>query len=82
MNIAGYPAGSGDCTADYTISAAESPNPVALQVIEHRHGDPNANCATSATLRQATVTLKSLVGERVVIDAATDKPVIVTGAAS
>ncbi len=72
-NIAGWPPGTGPCTADYAISVKESKQAVAVGLITHFHA-PSGRvvCATVASLRHASALLTQPVGSRVVVDAATD----------
>ena len=68
-NFAGAPAGTGQCTAGYSILVKESKQAVAVLVVSHPHGGPHAQCFKQAYSRQATAKLAVPLGARVVVDA-------------
>ena len=82
VGFVGAAAGTGPCTADYTLQILTSDHAVAVAVIEHDHPMPvgsNAGCADVGYSRQATIELTTPVVGRVVVDAATLFPIPVTG---
>lgn len=70
----GSAAGTGPCTADYTLEVDESATAVAVQVDAHPRAE-GANCAAVGYPRRATAALAAPLGARVVVDAATDRAV-------
>lgn len=79
-NFAGAPAGTGPCTASYTLAIRESKQAVAVELISHTHGSPYASCFKIAYLRHATAELTAPLGARVVVDASSDGAMSVTDA--
>jgi hypothetical protein len=74
-NLVGAPAGTGPCTASYTLSVKESKEAVAVAVISHSHGGSltkgSVACSLVGYLRHATAELAVPLGARVVVDART-----------
>lgn len=66
VEFAGAPAGTGPCTADYTLDVATSRTAVAVAVEEHAHGG-NTPCLLPAVFRQVTTVLSVPLGARVVV---------------
>jgi hypothetical protein len=81
-NFAGAPAGTGPCTASYALSVKESKQAVAVELISHAHGGPNAPCFKPAYTRHATAELEEPVGPRVVVDASSEGAMSLTYAPS
>lgn len=79
-NFGGAPAGSGPCTAGYSLSVKESKHAVAVLVIAHDHtgGNTSVACALNAVLRHASAELHHSLGPRVVVDAKSDGAVSAT----
>ncbi len=81
-NFGGAPAGTGACTASYTLSIKESKQVVAVAVRAHPHRAPpgvgDVACALVAVPRHASGELKAPIGSRVVVDAASEAAVSVT----
>jgi hypothetical protein len=77
VNFVGAQAGTGPCTADYSLQVDESATAVAVQVDTHPHGE-GANCTAVGYDRQATTTLRAPVGPRIVADATSGQAVAVT----
>jgi hypothetical protein len=79
----GAAAGTGACTADYTLSVTESKQAVAVAVITHlhraAHSAPDLACSAVGYPRHATAELKAPLGARVVVDAQTMGAMVVTG---
>jgi hypothetical protein len=71
VNFAGASAGSGPCTASYTLSFKESKQAVAIGVISHSNGKADVACAAVGSLRHATAELEEPLGTRVIVDAST-----------
>jgi hypothetical protein len=82
VTFPGAAAGTGPCTADYTLSIAESKEAIAVAVIAHPHQAAGQACASVAYPRRATAKLEAPLQARVVVDAASSGPVTVTPAAS
>jgi hypothetical protein len=78
-NIVGATAGSGPCTASYTLSIKESKQAVAVAVVAHPHGSGNVACSAVAYLRHAAAELKAPLGARVVVDAKSGGAAAATG---
>ncbi len=80
LMVAGAPAGTGPCTADYAADVEESTATVAVAVRETRATlpPPGVFCHLDAHPRQTTVVLAAPLGARVVIDTKTDAAVTVT----
>jgi hypothetical protein len=81
----GDAAGTGPCTAGYTLSFKESKQAVALLVIAHPHGAANGaayTCTLVGYSRHATVGLKAPLGKRVVVDATSEGAMAVTRVAA
>jgi hypothetical protein len=79
-NIVGAPAGTGPCTASYTLSIKESKQAVAVAVITHSHGSGKVACSLVGNLRHATAELKAPLGARVVVDAKSEGAAAAAGA--
>ena len=82
VTFPGAPAGTGPCTADYAGSATESAEAVSVTVRATRGGasdNPGAVCSLVGYPRRVTVVLKTPLGARVVVDARTGAPLVVTG---
>ncbi len=82
VTFPGAPAGTGPCTADYAGSAIESAEAVSVAVHTTRSGtsnDPSVVCSLVGYPRRVTVALKVPLGARVVVDARTEAPLVVTG---
>ena len=81
-NFFGAPAGTGVCTARYTLSIKESKQAVAVAVTSHPHQAPpgvgDVACAAVAVPRHASGELRAPIGSRVVVDAASEAAVSVT----
>ncbi len=76
-NIVGSPAGTGPCTASYTLSIRESTRAVAIAVVPHPHGSGAQGgglvaCAGVGYPRHVSAELNAPLGIRVVVDAGTD----------
>jgi hypothetical protein len=78
-NFAGAPAGTGPCTASYTLSIKESEQAVAVAVMTHSHGSGDVGCAAVGYLRHAAAELKAPLGARVVVDAHSEGAAAATG---
>ena len=83
VRLFGAAAGSGPCTASYSVRQAASPAAVAVVVREHPHGGAVA-CSSVAYLRQVKVVLSAPLGGRVLVDAASGAaiPVIIAAPAA
>jgi hypothetical protein len=85
-NIVGAPAGSGPCTASYSLSIKESKQAVAVTVVSHPHKDPPAKgyvaCSAVGYPRHAAAELNAPLGVRVVVDAKSDGAASATPASS
>jgi hypothetical protein len=70
-HFGGAPAGSGPCTASYSLSVRESKHAVAVLVTAHNHtgGSTSVACALNAVSRQVSAQLQRPLGSRVVVDA-------------
>lgn len=82
VRFTGYPPGAGPCTAGYTLATATSATAVALGVHEDLHGGAPASsvaCALVGNQLYVTKVLSAPLGARVVVDAASDTAVAVTG---
>ena len=77
VNLTGAAAGTGPCTAEYTIDQLASDTAVAVSVQEHRHGTGSEFCASVGYFRTASVTLSEPLGARVLVNAATTGPIAV-----
>ncbi len=77
VHLAGAAAGTGPCTADYSIQIATSHHAVAVQIVTHSHDTAGMACAAVAYPRQVTAKLPSPLGNRVLVDAASRTAVIV-----
>ena len=71
MDFTGAAAGTGPCTADYTIDQLASDTAVAVSVQEHPHGTGSEICLLMGYSRTKTVTLREPLGARVLVNAAT-----------
>jgi hypothetical protein len=78
-NFAGASAGTGPCTASYTLSIKESEQAVAVAVMTHSHGSGDVGCAAVGHLRHAAAELKVPLGARVVVDAHSEGAAAATG---
>lgn len=78
IKVFGAPAGTGPCTADYTLDVAESSTAVAFLVVTHTHGQAGPACISIGVLRKVTTTLGAPLGARVLASAATTLPIPVT----
>ena len=74
-NIVGSPAGTGPCTASYTLSISESKQAVAIAVVPHPHGGSQNGglvaCSAVGYPRHVSAELSAPLGTRVVVDAKT-----------
>ena len=77
-NFVGAPAGTGPCTASYTLSIKESKQAVAVAVIAHSHGNGNKGCLLVGYLRHTAAELTAPLGARVVVDAKSEGPAAAT----
>lgn len=77
VSFTGAAAGTGPCTADYTIDQLASDTAVAVSVKEHRHATGSETCLSIGYGRSATVTLKEPLGARVLVNATTTGPIAV-----
>ena len=78
VSFTGAAAGSGPCTADYTVDArARHRAAVAVSIQEHRNGTGAELCDLVGHARTATVTLARPLGGRVLVDAATKQAITV-----
>ena len=85
VNFVGAAAGTGPCTASYTLSLKESKQAVAVAVISHAHGGPlgkDVACSLVGCGRHVTAELDAPLGGRVVVDASSDGAVSATPARS
>lgn len=71
VNFAGARAGTGPCTASYSVAVEESETAVAVDVIQHAHGSPHVICTLVGHSRYASAELATPLGARVVVDAST-----------
>lgn len=75
-NIVGSAAGTGPCTASYTLSIRESTQAVAIAVVPHPHGRAHGEGLVACSLvgypRHVSAELTTPLGTRVVVDAGTD----------
>ena len=78
-NFAGAPAGTGLCTASYTLSLRESREAVAVAVLTHPHGSVDVGCTAAGYLRHASAELRAPLGARVVVDAKSAGAAAATG---
>lgn len=69
VSFTGAAAGTGPCTADYTIDQLASDAAVALNIQEHRHGTGSEACLQNGHIRTAVVTLTRPLGSRVLVNA-------------
>jgi len=79
LNVSGSPEGTGPCEATYSTSLMESKEAIAVAIDSQPHIPAGASCALSAQLIKLPVVLKSAIGSRVVVDAATKGAVTVQG---
>jgi hypothetical protein len=77
VQLEGEPAGTGPCTASYSLAQAASGTAVAIAVHEHAHGGAVA-CAGVGQLRLVRVVLRAPLGGRVLVDAASGTAIPVT----
>jgi hypothetical protein len=77
VRFVGAPAGTGPCSASYSVTQAASRTAVAVAVTEHGR-DGTAVCADVGYLRQVTVALPAPLGGRVLVDAASGVAITVT----
>ncbi len=78
IEVIGAPAGTGPCTADYTLDVAESRTAVAFLIVTHPHDGAGVACQDLAVVSKVTTTLSAALGARVVVSGATAQPVAVT----
>ena len=69
VDFTGLAAGTGRCTAGYSLRLAQSRTAVAVSVIEHGHPDSNS-CASVGYARHAMTVLPAPLAARVLVDAA------------
>ena len=69
VHFTGLAAGSGPCTAGYSLRFAQSRTAVAVSVIEHDHSG-SGSCSAVGYGRHATVLLPAPLAARVLVDAA------------
>jgi hypothetical protein len=69
VHFTGLAAGTGPCTAGYSLRFAESRTAVAVSVIEHDHSG-SGSCSSVGYGRQATAVLPAPLAARVLVDAA------------
>jgi hypothetical protein len=75
----GAAAGHGPCTANYTVDTLGSRAAVAISIRETRSGDGTAAvCAAIGYPRHVRIRLTAPLGNRVLVDAATEGPLVVT----
>jgi hypothetical protein len=76
----GAPAGTGMCTADYSLQLTESATAVVATVVEsdYRPPPPGRGCLTVGYVRTASGVLKAALGARVVVDAVSARAVAVS----
>ena len=83
VTFVGAAAGTGACTADYTLSVAESKQAVAVAVISHphraAHSASDLACSAVGYPRHATTELKAPLRARVVVDTQTMGAMVVNG---
>ncbi|HZU71643.1 MAG TPA: hypothetical protein VE990_02615 [Acidimicrobiales bacterium] len=84
VGFVGVAAGSGPCTADYSVTAETSRTAVAVSVHGHPHdkggsGTAALTCNLVGYHREATRLLDAALGARVLVDAASGSAVPVTG---
>jgi hypothetical protein len=80
-NFVGAAAGTGPCTASYTLAIKESRQAVAVAVISHPYRGLQA-CSAVGYSRHATAELNTPLGARVVVDAKSDGAASATPASS
>ncbi|MGH9090865.1 MAG: hypothetical protein ACRDZR_05730 [Acidimicrobiales bacterium] len=80
VNFAGAPAGTGPCTASYSLSIKASRRAVAVDVISHAHHEPGVACSLIGYPRHAAAELAAPLGARVVVDASSGGAASVTHA--
>ena len=69
ISVVGGPDTPGPCGVDYSASAAESSTAVAVAIASRVHGGPDTICTLVGYPRTVTVTLKTPLGARVLVDA-------------
>jgi hypothetical protein len=69
VDFTGLAAGTGPCTAGYSLRFAQSRTAVAVSVIEHDHPESDS-CSSVGYVRHATAVLPAPLGARVLVDAA------------
>jgi hypothetical protein len=69
VDFTGLAAGTGPCTAGYSLRFAQSRTAVAVAVIEHDHPDSDS-CSSVGYVRHATAVLPAPLAARVLVDAA------------
>lgn len=77
VRFTGAAAGTGPCTASYSMAQAASGTAVVIAVHEHAH-DGAVACAAVGYPRMATVVLRAPLGGRVLVDAASGTAIPVT----
>jgi hypothetical protein len=79
VEFTGAAAGTGPCTADYTLEVATSATAVAVSVQEHAHNTGSGvACPAIGYPRHVTTVLSVPLGARVVVDASTTSAVAVS----
>lgn len=78
VTFTGAAAGTGPCTADYTIDSDTSATAVAIAIQEHRHGTgTEVFCTTVGYSRTAAVTLDEPLAARVLVTTGANAPVAI-----
>ena len=71
VDFTGLAAGTGPCTAGYSLRFAQSHTAIAVSVIEHDHsGSGSGSCSAAGYDRHATVVLPAPLAARVLVNAA------------
>lgn len=81
IEFVGAAAGTGPCTADYTVDVASSRTAVAVGVHEHAYDSGAVACAGVGYRRQVTARLDAPLGARVLVDDASGLALPVTPSA-
>jgi len=82
VNFIGAQAGTGPCTASYTVSVKESKQAVAVAVRGHSYGSGPQACLAMGYSRHVTTQLATALGARVVVDTPSNGAMAVTVAGS
>ena len=69
IGFIGARSGTGPCTSDYSLAAAEYPTFVAVRIIEHRHGTAKELCTLEGYRRSASTVLQTPIGNRLLVNA-------------